>query len=692
MMRSVLVGVAGLALLAACGTAPTPTADQPAIAAPAAAPKIGAPKIGAWGFDIAGMDRSVPAGVDFAKYAGGVWQTTTQIPGDRTRWGAFDELREQADINVIALVAETTAKGGAQGTDEQRIADFYASYVDTAAIEAKGLAPIKPLLAEINAARTASDLAIIAARPGSPVPSPLNWGVAPDQKNPDIYVLSLNHGGLGLPNRTFYSGPTAKPEIIEAYGAHVARMLSLADVADAKAMAGAILELEGNIALLHWLPEQLRERDKTYNPKTRAELQAMAPEFPWDAAFKASLVDGADRVIVRTPDAIGPLAKLWAETPIEVLRAYATYHALRRSAEVLPKAFDDEVFAFFGKTLNGQPEQRARDKRAIAALNGAMGEAVGKLYAARHFPPESKAKMLELVENLRAAYAERIKALTWMSEDTKVQALEKLALFKPKIGYPDKWRDYSALVIVKGDAYGNALRAAEFDAKRRAVRLGQKTDRDEWNMTPQTVNASYNSVFNEITFPAGILQAPFFDPNADPAINYGGIGAVIGHEMGHGFDDQGAKSDGRGILRDWWGEQDVARFKVLGDRLAAQYSAFEALPGLNVNGRFTLGENIGDNGGLQVAYEAYRISLHGKEAPVLDGFTGDQRFFLGWAQVWRGLVRDEALRVLIATDTHSPAYFRTIGPVRNMESWYRAFGVKPTDPAYLPPEERVLIW
>jgi putative endopeptidase len=684
--RNFLIGVAGFALLSACGTAPA--ADAPtAIAKPAAAPAIGT-----WGFDIAGMDRSVPAGVDFAKYSGGTWLKTTQIPGDRTRWGAFDELREQADIHVIALVAETTAKGGAPGTDEQRIADFYASFVDTTAIESKGLKPIQPLLAEINAAKTPTELALIAARPGSPVPSPLNWGVAPDQKNPDIYVLSVNHGGLGLPNRTFYLGATAKPEIIAGYKAHVAKMLSLAGVADADAKANAILALEVKIAEKHWLPEQLRERDKTYNPMTRAELKAAAPTYPWDGAFEAGLVGAADRVIVRTPDAIGPLAAIWAETPIDTLRAYATYHALRRAADVLPKAFDEEVFAFFGKTLNGQPELRARDKRAIAALNGAMGEAVGKLYAARHFPPESKAQMLELVENLRAAYAQRIKSLSWMSEATKVQALEKLALFKPKIGYPDKWRDHSALTIVKGDAYGNAQRAAEFDARRRAVRLGQKTDRDEWNMTPQTVNASYNSVFNEITFPAGILQAPFFDPNADPAVNYGGIGAVIGHEMGHGFDDQGAKSDGRGILRDWWGEDDVARFKVLTDQLAEQYSGFEALPGLNVNGRFTLGENIGDNGGLQVAYEAYRISLRGKEAPVLDGFSGDQRFFLGWGQVWRGLVRDEALRVLIATDTHSPAYFRTIGPVRNMESWYKAFGVKPTDPYYLPPEKRVLIW
>ena len=685
--RTFFFSVAGTAMLAACGTTPALVADVAASAPPAALPKIKP-----WGFDIGGMDRSVPAGVDFAKYAGGEWTRTTKIPGDRTRWGAFDELREQADIDVIAIVADTTAKGGAPGTDEQRIADFYASYVDVAAIEAKGLAPIQPLLAEINSAKDAAALAVIAARPGSPVPSPLNWGVGPDQKNPDIYVLSLNHGGLGMPNRTFYIGATAKSEQIAAYKAHVARMLSLAGIVEADAKADAILGLEIKIAEKHWLPEQLRERDKTYNPKSRAELQALAPAYPWTAAFEASLVGAADRVIVRTPDAIGPLAQLWSETPIETLRAYAIYHALRRAAEVLPKAFDEEAFAFYGKTLNGQPELRARDKRGIAALNGAMGEAVGRLYAARHFPPESKAKMLDLVENMRGAYGQRIKALSWMSADTKLRALEKLALFKPKIGYPDKWRDYSALTVAKGDAYGNAQRAAEFDAKRRLVRLGQKTDRDEWNMTPQTVNASYNSVFNEITFPAAILQPPFFDPNADPAVNYGGIGAVIGHEMGHGFDDQGAKSDGHGVLRDWWGPDDVARFKTLTDMLAAQYSAFEALPGLNVNGRFTLGENIGDNGGLQVAYAAYRLSLNGKEAPVLDGFTGDQRFFLGWAQVWRGLVRDEALRVLIATDTHSPAYFRTIGPVRNMESWYQAFGVKASDPNYLPPDKRVLIW
>jgi putative endopeptidase len=638
------------------------------------------------------MDRSVAPGIDFARYAGGEWMRTQQIPADRTRWGAFDELREQADRDVIRLVAETVANGAPAGTDEQRIADFYSSFTDTAAIEAKGLAPLKPLLDEINAARDAAELAVLAARPGSPLPSPLSWGVGPDQKNPDLYVLSLGHSGLGLPNRTFYSGPTAKAEQLAAYRSHIARLLSLAGVAGAEEKASAVLALETQIAEHHWLPEQLRERDKSYNPKTREELAAMAPSYPWQAAFEASLVGSASQLIVRQPDAVGPLARLWSQTPIETLKAYATYHTLQRMSEVLPKAFDEEVFSFFGRTLNGQPEQRARDKRAISALNSAMGEAVGRLYAARHFPPESKAKMLALVETMREAYAQRIRALSWMSEATKQSALQKLALFRPKIGYPDQWRDYSRLVVVKGDAFGNALRAAEFEARRRLTRLGQATDREEWNMTPQTVNASYNSVFNEITFPAAILQPPFFDPNADPAVNYGGIGAVIGHEMGHGFDDQGSKSDGYGVLRDWWAPEDVARFRALTDKLAEQYSAFEALPGLKLNGRVSLGENIGDNGGLQVAYAAYRLSLKGREAPVLDGFTGDQRFFLGWAQVWRGLIRNEALRMQVVTGPHSPPYFRTIGPVRNMDSWYAAFGVTATDPAYLPPDRRVLIW
>ena len=556
-----------------------------------AAPVVGKPKILPWGVDLAGMDPAARPGDDFAQYAGGKWMKSAKIPGDRTRWGAFDELREQADLDVKALVEAAARAPQQAGSDGQKIADFYASYLDTAAIEAKGMDPVKPILKEIAAAPDAASLAIMAAKPGVSVPLPITWGVGPDAKNPDIYVLSMGHGGLGLPNRTFYIGATAKPDILTSYTAHIGRMLALAGIADAPAKASAIVAFETRIAEKHWLPEQLRERDKTYNPRTRAELKTLAPAFPWDKAFEASLVGQADRVVIRPLDAIAPIADVYMTAPMETLRAYSTYHTLRAYADVLPKAFDQESYAFFGKKLNGQPEQRARDKRAIAALNSALGEAVGKLYVAKHFPPDSKAKMTALVENMRAAYGERIKALSWMSAETKKQAAEKLALFRPKIGYPDKWRDYSALTIVRGDAFGNAQRIDEFEARRRLLRLGKKTERDEWGMTPQTVNASYNSVFNEITFPAAILQPPFFDPNADAAVNYGGIGAVIGHEMGHGFDDQGAKSDGRGVLKEWWSAEDVARFKTLVDKLAAQYSAFEALPGLNVNGRLTLGEN-----------------------------------------------------------------------------------------------------
>jgi putative endopeptidase len=524
------------------------------------------------------------------------------------------------------------------------------------------------------------------------VRTPIGSGIAIDQKNPDRYVLIVTHAGLGLPNRTYYLGDTAKPEQLAQYQAHIARLLTLAEVPDAAAKAEKIVAFETAIANLHWLPAQRRDRDKTYNPMTRAELKALAPTYEWDTSFDALGLPAVERVVVRELDAIKPLGELWAATPLDTLKAYATYHAIRGDASVLPKAFDDEVFDFFGRTLNGQPEQRAREKRGVDAVGGALGEAVGQLYVARHFPPESKAKMVALVENLRAAYGKRIRALTWMSEETKTVALEKLAAFRPKIGYPDKWRDYSALEIKPGDAYGNAARAAVFDHARDVARFYGPTDRDEWGMTPQTVNAYYSSVFNEIAFPAAILQPPFFDPNADPAVNYGAIGGVIGHEMGHGFDDQGSKSDAKGVLRTWWNEGDVTRFKALVDKLDAQYSAFEALPGLKVDGRFTLGENIGDNGGLQVAYEAYRLSLGGQEADVRDGFTGDQRFFLGWAQVWRTLIRDEALTNQVKSDPHSPGYFRTIGPVRNMDAWYAAFDVQPGERYYLPPEERVHIW
>jgi putative endopeptidase len=396
--------------------------------------------------------------------------------------------------------------------------------------------------------------------------------------------------------------------------------------------------------------------------------------------------------VVSELSAMTPLAELVMATPVNTWKAYLAYHYLRNNAAVLPQAIDDENFDFFGRKLNGQPQQRERWKRAVQSLDGALGEAVGELYVRRHFPPAAKAQMQELVENLRRAYGERIDQLSWMSPETKVVAREKLASFRPKIGYPDRFRDYSALEIRAGDAFGNARRAAVFEYNRNLKRLNDPTDREEWGMTPQTVNAYYNPVFNEICFPAAILQPPFFDPNADPAVNYGAIGGVIGHEMGHGFDDQGAKSDARGVLRDWWNERDVAAFTALGDKLVGQYNQFEPLPGIKVNGRLTLGENIGDLGGLQVAHRAYQISLNGGTAPKIDDISGDQRFFLGWGQVWKQAIRDQRLRNQVLSDPHSPAQYRVNGVVRNIDAWYTAFDVQPGDALYLPPSDRVQIW
>jgi putative endopeptidase len=469
-------------------------------------------------------------------------------------------------------------------------------------------------------------------------------------------------------------------------------MLTLAGEQNAAAGAQSILELETRIAKLHWPVAKRRDRDLTYNLRSRAELEQLTPGFPWGAWLSVDGLDGQQDFVVRELDAVQALEQLLSSVPVEQWRVYLKYHYLAQSADLLPKAFDDEAFDFYGRTLHGQQQQRERWKRAVAAIDRDLGEAVGELYVERYFPPASRQKMLDLVENLRATYAERISRLEWMTPATRKVALEKLAAFHPKIGYPDKWRDYSAFTVVRGDAFGNATRGAVFDWQRRLKRMGGPTDRGEWGMTPQTINAYYNATFNEVVFPAAILQPPFFDPNADDAVNYGGIGGVIGHEMGHGFDDQGSKSDAHGVLHTWWQAEDTQAFKGRVDRLAAQYDGYTVLPGLNINGRLTLGENIGDLGGVSVAYAAYHRSLHGKPAPVRDGLTGDQRYFLAWAQVWRGLYREEQLRTQVMSNPHSPNQFRVNGVVRNVDAWYQAFDVKPGDKLYLPPEERVHIW
>jgi putative endopeptidase len=670
--------------------AATESGAQSAAPAPASArPKAA---IGTWGFDLAGRDLATRPGDDFYRYANGTWAENNQIPADRTAWSTFAMLDEQSEKQVHAII-ESLPAAAAAGSNEQKVRDYYRSYIDTQAIEAAGLEPAQPGLDAIAAAKTHADIGRLMGRPDLGLDTPINASVTIDEKNPDRYIVGVTQSGLGLPDREYYLGDDpALQEIRTKYVAHIERMLGLAGIRDAARKAKSIMDVETNIANLHWPVEKRRERNLTYNLRTRAQLEAMAPKYPWKELLTAAKFDGQQEFVVAELDAVEKLAQQFTQVPVAAWRDYLQYKYLVNMAGVLPRAFDDERFDFYSRTLNGQPQQRDRWKRAIDAIDGTLGEAVGQIYVRKHFPPESRAQMLELVENLRRAYGERIRNLDWMSEDTKKVALEKLATFRPKIGYPDRWRDYSSLDIRAGDAFGNAVRAREFSWQYDVDRLDRPTDKDEWFMTPQTVNAYYNPTFNEIVFPAAILQPPYFDPNADPAVNYGGIGGVIGHEMGHGFDDQGAKSDARGVLRTWWKPEDEQAFAERTKTLATQYSSFQALPGLNVNGQLTLGENIGDLGGLSVAYHAYQLSLKGKAAPVLDGLTGDQRFFLGWAQGWRTLMRDQRLRTLVMSDPHSPPMFRVQGPVRNMDVWYAAFDVKPGDKLYLPPEQRVRIW
>jgi putative endopeptidase len=676
-------GASSLALLAAsCATGSGSTASR------------GRPELGSFGVDLTARDPSVKPGDDFFRYSNGTWIKTTEIPADRTRWGAFDMLAAKAEQDVKTLVEETAAAGGAPGSNEQKIADFFNAYVNQDAITARGLAPAESDLRDIANVRTHADVLRLVGRPDMPVTFPLGAGVTLDEGDPDRYAVVVAHSGLGLPDREYYRRSDGEfPNIRAQYQAHIARMLTLAGQGDAERKAASVLALETQIAERHWPIEQRRERNLTYNKRTRAQLIALAPNFPWNDGLETAGFGQVQEFVVQELSAIGPLAELVMATPVDTWKAYLTYHYLHNNAAVLPKPIDDENFDFFGRKLNGQPQQRDRWKRAVQALDNAIGEAVGQIYVRRHFPASSKAQMQELVENLRRAYGERIDQLTWMSPETKVVAREKLAAFRPKIGYPDRFRDYSALEIKAGDAFGNSKRATVFEWNRNLKRLNERTDREEWGMTPQTVNAYYNPVFNEICFPAAILQPPFFDPNADPAVNYGAIGGVIGHEMGHGFDDQGAKSDAKGVLRDWWSQRDVDAFKERTQKLVEQYNRFEPLPGIRVSGQLTLGENIGDLGGLQVAHRAYEISTTpAKRRRKLEELTGDQRFFLGWGQVWKQAIRDQRLRNQVLSDPHSPAQYRVNGVVRNIDAWYAAFNIQPGDALYLPPEERVQIW
>jgi putative endopeptidase len=663
------------------------TACQPKTAE---APK--GPTIAPWGFDLAGRDETVKPGDDFFRYSGGGWMKTHEIPADRVRWGVFDELRAQAESDVKDI-AEAAGKEKAPAGNAKKIAEYYTAYLDTAAIEAAGLAPAKPALDRIAAAKTSDDIAALIADPSLRLDGPIGIYITLDEKNPDRYLVGVTQSGLSLPDKDYYIKQTPDlAEVRKQFQEHLMKMMTLAGSKDAAGDAKKLVALETAIAKLHWDIAKRRERELTYNLLTLDALKKTAPAYPWDISFSTAKLSNEKEFVVAELSAIGPLAALFKATPVETWKTYLTYKFLVAHADILPKAIDDENFAFYGNKLNGQPQQRDRWKRAVSSLNGALGEAVGPIYVEKHFPPEAKAKMDALVENLRKAYGAHIQALTWMSEDTKKVALEKLAAFRPKIGYPSKWRNFDALDVKPGDAFGNALRSTAFEWQYEIDKLGKPSDREVWEMFPQTVNAYYNPVFNEVVFPAAILQAPFFDANADPAVNYGGIGGVIGHEMGHGFDDQGAKSDAKGVLRTWWKKSDEDAFKGLTKGLSAQYDTYEPLKGVHINGQLTLGENIGDLGGLTMAHEAYKMSLGGKTPEVVDGLTGDQRFFHGWGQVWRTLIRDPALRNQIMSDPHSPGEFRVNGVVRNIDAWYDAFGVKEGDKLYLPPEKRVKIW
>ncbi len=690
MMRRNLLGVASFfaigAALAGVATARDTAAPVVSPAAPVPAPAPDKPQIGSFGFDEAGMDRSVAPGDDFYAFANGGWLKNTPVPADKSNYGSFDVLQDLSTERTRGLIEETAKD------PKSRIGQVYASYFDTKTIEAKGLKPITPWLNQIKALKSKADypaLAATAARNG--VGTPFGSGVSQDAKNPNVYVVGLRQSGLGMPDRDYYF--SADPKLVEAkaaYQAHIAKMFTLAGEPNAVARAKALVEFETAIANTSWTRIQSRDADKTYNKMLVSDLVTSSPGFDFAAYFKAAGTP-VDTVIVGQPSAITGIAALIAATPIEVLRDQLLSRSLDSFADVLPKAFDDENFAFFGTVLSGTPQQEPRWKRAVAFTEGTLTDDVSKVYVAKYFPPATKSAADQLVKNIITAMNVRIEKLDWMSPATKVEAHAKLAAFVPRIGYPSQWHDYSAIKIAKDDAFGNNLRANQWGRDDNTAKLGKSVYRWEWGMTPMTVNAQANPTLVAITFPAAILQPPFFDPAADAAINYGGIGAVIGHEMSHHFDDQGSKFNTRGELKQWWTDEDVAKFKALSDRLVAEYDKYEPLPGMHVKGALTLGENSADLAGLSAAYDAYHASLGGKDAPVIDGFTGDQRFYLGWAQVWRRNYREANLRNRLLTDPHSPSEQRT-WIVRNMAPWYGAFGAKPADKLYLTEVDRVRIW
>ena len=664
------------------------------LAAGAAGAAPDKPLYGGWGLDTAGMDRTVKPGADFFDYVNGAWDRNTPIPADKSSYGIDYVLSDGAEKNLRAILeADPSETTGPAAADAVKVHAAYRAFLDETRVNALGAAPLAPDLAAIRAAKTRSELAeLMGHAPFGFQSSVFDIGIQNDAKTPDRYAVYLGQSGLGLPDRDYYLTPAFAAKKA-AYEVYVAKMLALAGWPDPEASAKAVVAYETQIAQASWTRAERRDPVKTYNPVTPAELATLAPGFDWAAFLTGADLGDVKRVVVGEKSAFPKIAAIYAATPLPVLRAWAAYHAADSAAPYLDARFDAAHFDFHGKTLSGQPQEKERWKRAVGLVDGGMGEAVGRVYVAKYFPPDSKAKIDALVRELIVAMGQRIDRLDWMSPATKAKAHEKLGQFTVKVGYPDTWRDYSSVQVKEDDLAGDVRAFGRFEWNRQVKRLNDPVDRAEWGMTPQTVNAYYNPTQNEIVFPAAILAPPYFDPAADPAVNYGGIGATIGHEMTHGFDDEGRQFDGKGVLTDWWTAQDAAKFKVQAAKLNAQYDTYSPFPGVHVKGDQTTGENIADLGGALIALDAYHNSLHGKPAPVIDGLTGDERFFLAYAQSWRDKRREDMVRQQIASDVHSPEKYRVNGVVRNMDPWYASFPqVKPGDPLYVAPADRVKIW
>ncbi|MCG9732255.1 M13 family metallopeptidase [Shewanella sp. Isolate13] len=650
-------------------------------------------ELGSFGVDLSARNEAVKPGDDFFMYASGTWYDNYVMPADKTRFGAFNALAERSEKQVKEIIDDIASRSDLNA-EEQLIADFYQSYMDTDTINKLGIKPIQGTLDQIKAVKNTDDLTKVFGQSWlTGASSPIYGGMWFNRLDPNQYEMSIGAGGLGLPDRSYYLEDAERfVKIRKAYVTHIAEMLAFAGIKDGQARAEAILALETKMAEGQWPREKRRNRDLTLNQIKRADLAKQYPGFDWDAYF-AQTGYQVPQLNISQPDPVKAMIELVNKEPLNVWQDYLTFHTVSNNAGLLSEDIYAANFAFYGKTLNGQQEPRPRWKRAISEMSGtqSLGFAIGKVYVARYFPESSKKQMAELVENLRTAMGERIDDLDWMGAETKVNAHAKLAAFNPKIGYPDVWQEFDGVELTNNNLVGNIQNLRQFFNADSVAKELKKTDRNRWGMTPQRVNAYYNSSFNEIVFPAAILQPPFFDPNADPAVNYGGIGAVIGHEMGHGFDDQGSKSDANGIQRNWWTDADRAAFEAKADQLAAQYSEYEPIPDNFVNGRNSLGENIGDVGGLAMAYHAYKLSLNGKEAPVIDGVTGDQRFFLAWAQVWKEKRTEQSMLNQLRAGTHAPGRYRALAP-RNHDAWYKAFDVKPGDALYLPEDQRVRIW